>query len=226
MSGGQRKLLEMARALMVGPEMVMLDEPMAGVNPALTQSLLGHVKDLREDGHDRAVRRARHGHGPRHQRLGHRHGAGQGHRRGPARTTIMANEAVIDAYLGGHHDAPLDRGRGAASSIARPPRPSCAQRGPPVSEPIERPARESEDVDEVVVRAGDPRGARSADRSAHLAAAESGAAALPTRSSPATSPASTSSTAATSTSATASWSASSARTAPASRRCSRRCSAW
>ncbi|HEX5535344.1 MAG TPA: ATP-binding cassette domain-containing protein, partial [Actinomycetales bacterium] len=47
LSGGQRKLLEMARALMSEPEMVMLDEPMAGVNPALTQSLLGHVKDLR-----------------------------------------------------------------------------------------------------------------------------------------------------------------------------------
>jgi len=50
LSGGQRKLLEMARALMVQPEMLMLDEPMAGVNPALTQSLLGHVKALREDG--------------------------------------------------------------------------------------------------------------------------------------------------------------------------------
>jgi neutral amino acid transport system ATP-binding protein len=46
LSGGQRKLLEMARALMVQPIMVMLDEPMAGVNPALTQSLLEHVKDL------------------------------------------------------------------------------------------------------------------------------------------------------------------------------------
>ena len=50
LSGGQRKLLEMARALMVAPQMVMLDEPMAGVNPALTQSLLGHVKDLPLDG--------------------------------------------------------------------------------------------------------------------------------------------------------------------------------
>jgi len=49
LSGGQRKLLEMARALMVGPALVMLDEPMAGVNPALTQSLLGHVKSLRDD---------------------------------------------------------------------------------------------------------------------------------------------------------------------------------
>ena len=49
LSGGQRKLLEMARALMVEPDLVMLDEPMAGVNPALTQSLLGHVKGLRDD---------------------------------------------------------------------------------------------------------------------------------------------------------------------------------
>lgn len=50
MSGGQRKLLEMARALMVEPTMIMLDEPMAGVNPALTQSLLGHIQTLRDEG--------------------------------------------------------------------------------------------------------------------------------------------------------------------------------
>ncbi len=50
LSGGQRKLLEMARALMVEPDLVMLDEPMAGVNPALKQSLLTHVKQLRTDG--------------------------------------------------------------------------------------------------------------------------------------------------------------------------------
>ena len=50
LSGGQRKLLEMARALMTDPTLVMLDEPMAGVNPALTQSLLGHITSLREEG--------------------------------------------------------------------------------------------------------------------------------------------------------------------------------
>lgn len=50
MSGGQRKLLEMARAMMVEPELLMLDEPMAGVNPALTQSLLGHIQALRDEG--------------------------------------------------------------------------------------------------------------------------------------------------------------------------------
>ena len=50
LSGGQRKLLEMARALMASPAVVMLDEPVAGVNPALTQSLLEHVKRLPEEG--------------------------------------------------------------------------------------------------------------------------------------------------------------------------------
>jgi neutral amino acid transport system ATP-binding protein len=48
LSGGQRKLLEMARALMVDPAVIMLDEPMAGVNPALTQDLLVHIKNLRD----------------------------------------------------------------------------------------------------------------------------------------------------------------------------------
>ena len=38
LSGGQRKLLEMARALMADPTLIMLDEPMAGVNPALTSA--------------------------------------------------------------------------------------------------------------------------------------------------------------------------------------------
>ncbi len=107
LSGGQRKLLEMARALMSEPTMVMLDEPMAGVNPALTQSLLGHVKDLREQGmtvlfveHDMDMVRdisdwvvvmAQ----------------GQIIAEGPP-DSVMANSAVIDAYLGGHHDAPLE----------------------------------------------------------------------------------------------------------------------
>ena len=50
LSGGQRKLLEMARALMVDPQLLMLDEPMAGVNPALTQLLLGHIRRLRDEG--------------------------------------------------------------------------------------------------------------------------------------------------------------------------------
>ncbi|TKK86083.1 ABC transporter ATP-binding protein [Herbidospora galbida] len=106
LSGGQRKLLEMARALMGNPELVMLDEPMAGVNPALTQSLLGHVKNLRELGmtvlfveHDMDMVRdisdwvivmAQ----------------GEVIAEGPP-DSVMSDERVVDAYLGAHHDAPL-----------------------------------------------------------------------------------------------------------------------
>jgi neutral amino acid transport system ATP-binding protein len=50
LSGGQRKLLEMARALMVEPKMILLDEPMAGVNPALVETLLEHIRGLRDEG--------------------------------------------------------------------------------------------------------------------------------------------------------------------------------
>ena len=50
LSGGQRKLLEVARALMADPVMIMLDEPMAGVNPALAQSLMRHITLLAYEG--------------------------------------------------------------------------------------------------------------------------------------------------------------------------------
>jgi len=50
LSGGQRKLLEMARALMAEPKMILLDEPVAGVNPALVESILTHVRALRAQG--------------------------------------------------------------------------------------------------------------------------------------------------------------------------------
>jgi neutral amino acid transport system ATP-binding protein len=48
LSGGQRKLLELARALMTDPEMMLLDEPFAGVNPTLEEKLLDRIHDLRE----------------------------------------------------------------------------------------------------------------------------------------------------------------------------------
>ena len=47
LSGGQRKLLELARALMPKPRMVLLDEPMAGINPTLGRRLLAHMEELR-----------------------------------------------------------------------------------------------------------------------------------------------------------------------------------
>ncbi|MGP3948732.1 ABC transporter ATP-binding protein [Streptomyces sp. 7N604] len=105
LSGGQRKLLELARALMAQPIMVLLDEPMAGVNPALTQSLLGHITRLRDEGltvcfveHDMDVVMG----------IGDWVVCMAGGRvvaEGPPHT-IGRNPAVVDAYLGKRHDEP------------------------------------------------------------------------------------------------------------------------
>ncbi len=106
LSGGQRKLLEMARSLMTDPTLVMLDEPMAGVNPALTQSLLDHILDLKDEGmtvlfveHDM--------HMVRHiadwvvvMAEGRIVAEGDPH-------SVMKDPAVIDAYLGAHQDVDL-----------------------------------------------------------------------------------------------------------------------
>ncbi len=106
LSGGQRKLLEMARALMVDPELIMLDEPMAGVNPALKQSLLGHVKSLRDEG--RTVLFVEHDMDMVRDISDWVIVMAQGQivaEGTPA--SVMANQAVIDAYLGAHHDSDL-----------------------------------------------------------------------------------------------------------------------
>lgn len=50
MSGGQQKLLELGRVLMLDPEMILLDEPTAGVNPALEKRILSHIEELNERG--------------------------------------------------------------------------------------------------------------------------------------------------------------------------------
>jgi len=49
LSGGQRKLLDFARVLMAEPRLVLLDEPMAGVNPTLGRQLVEHVLRLRAE---------------------------------------------------------------------------------------------------------------------------------------------------------------------------------
>ena len=49
LSGGQRKLLEFARALMTEPRLVLLDEPMAGVNPTVRGELLERILHLRDE---------------------------------------------------------------------------------------------------------------------------------------------------------------------------------
>jgi branched-chain amino acid transport system ATP-binding protein len=106
LSGGQRKLLEMARALMVEPEMVMLDEPMAGVNPALKQSLLEHIKELRSQG--KTVLFVEHDMDMVHEISDWVIVMAQGQiiaEGTPA--TVMGNVQVIEAYLGAHHDTDL-----------------------------------------------------------------------------------------------------------------------
>ena len=106
LSGGQRKLLEMARALMVEPEMVMLDEPMAGVNPALKQSLLEHIKELRNEG--KTVLFVEHDMDMVHEISDWVIVMAQGQiiaEGTPA--SVMGNSQVIEAYLGAHHDTDL-----------------------------------------------------------------------------------------------------------------------
>jgi ABC-type branched-subunit amino acid transport system ATPase component len=50
LSGGQRRLLEIMRALMARPRLLLLDEPMAGVNPALSQRIQEYLLELRSEG--------------------------------------------------------------------------------------------------------------------------------------------------------------------------------
>ncbi|MBI4171034.1 MAG: ABC transporter ATP-binding protein [Candidatus Aenigmarchaeota archaeon] len=50
LSYGQQKLLEIVRALAMEPELLLLDEPIAGVNPTMTKQILGLIKQLNESG--------------------------------------------------------------------------------------------------------------------------------------------------------------------------------
>ncbi|HEU5302653.1 MAG TPA: ABC transporter ATP-binding protein [Acidimicrobiia bacterium] len=101
LSGGQRKLLELGRSMMTAPRLLMLDEPTAGVNPALTETLLERIQSLKDEGmtvlfvehdmdvvttiSDRVVCMAE----------------GSIISEGTARE-VVSDPAVIDAYLGRH----------------------------------------------------------------------------------------------------------------------------
>jgi branched-chain amino acid transport system ATP-binding protein len=100
LSGGQKKLLEIARALMASPKMVLLDEPVAGVNPTLQNRILGVIQGLRDEGvtfflveHDMDVVMKR------SDWIIVMH---QGRTLAEGRAEdVKANPAVIDSYLGG-----------------------------------------------------------------------------------------------------------------------------
>jgi neutral amino acid transport system ATP-binding protein len=106
LSGGQRKLLEMARALMTDPKLIMLDEPMAGVNPALKQGLLDHIKELKDEG--RTVLFVEHDMDMVHEISDWVLVMAQGQliAEGTAKA-ISGNQEVIDAYLGAHHEVDI-----------------------------------------------------------------------------------------------------------------------
>jgi neutral amino acid transport system ATP-binding protein len=106
LSGGQRKLLELVRALMAEPRIVLLDEPMAGVNRALGDTLLQHIAGLRDDRgitflyveHDMEVVM---GHSDRVIVMAD----GRVIAAGPPER-VRRDERVIDAYLGGGAEVP------------------------------------------------------------------------------------------------------------------------
>ena len=50
LSGGQKKLLELARSIINEPEILLLDEPLAGVNPKLAEDILSLIKKLSNEG--------------------------------------------------------------------------------------------------------------------------------------------------------------------------------
>ncbi len=100
LSGGQKKLLELARALMAEPKMLLLDEPFAGVNPTLAMRILELIKELRNSG--MTILAIEHDMPMIMQLCDHIYVLNKGKVIASGTPEeVRANEQVVDAYLGG-----------------------------------------------------------------------------------------------------------------------------
>lgn len=109
LSGGQKRLLELARAVMAGPQVLLLDEPMAGINPALIDKIGEHILDLKARGV--SVLMVEHNLNIVERICDHVLVLAEGRALAAGRMSELRNNAeVVRAYLGGGVlDARLDR---------------------------------------------------------------------------------------------------------------------
>jgi branched-chain amino acid transport system ATP-binding protein len=102
LSGGQRKLLELARILMADPQAILLDEPAAGVNPTLLELIIDRVLELNAQG--RSILLIEHNMDMVARLCGRVVVMAGGRHLTEGRPDDVARDpAVIDAYLGGVH---------------------------------------------------------------------------------------------------------------------------
>ena len=100
LSGGQKKLLELSRALMLDPEIILLDEPAAGVSPPLREEISRLIKDLRDEGKTLLI--VEHDMDVVARLCDHVYVLAEGANLTSGRfADVVADERVIRAYLGG-----------------------------------------------------------------------------------------------------------------------------
>lgn len=100
LSGGQKKLLELGRALMTGARLILLDEPFAGVNPVLIEELSQRIRELNADGVGFLI--IEHDLGALTRLVSTLHVMDRGRLiASGAPSDVLADERVRQAYLGG-----------------------------------------------------------------------------------------------------------------------------
>jgi branched-chain amino acid transport system ATP-binding protein len=100
LSGGQKKLLEIGRALMTAPRLMLLDEPFAGVNPVLISEIMSHVRALHARGMGFLI--IEHDLASLSQLVGMMHVMDQGRLMASGTPeAVLARADVREAYLGG-----------------------------------------------------------------------------------------------------------------------------